>query len=79
MAHVTPSKVKTFKWWDAIERGLWSGVQAPAGVAIADQVIAGAEIPAAGYWIAAGTAVGISIVKTVAQERTRFLDTRAKR
>lgn len=79
MTHVTPPKLKTFRWWDAIERGLWSGVQAPAGVAIADQVIVGTDIPAASYWIAAGAAIGISILKTVGQERMRFLDTRSKR
>ena len=64
---------KKFDWLNALERGLWTGVQAPAGLALADLVVTEASMPAASYWIAAGAGVGVSILKTVGAARLKFL------
>ena len=67
-----------FNWLNAIERGLWTGVQAPAGMAIVDQVIADTNIPALSYWVAAGATVALSILKTLSQDRLMYLAERRR-
>lgn len=68
--------MKRFDWVDTIERGLWTGIQAPAAAGIIDGFTTSVSVPALSYlWIALA-GVGVSVVKTVAQDRLTFLETR---
>ena len=74
MGDITPRPA--FNWWSVIERGLWTGVQLPSVAGVLDVISEGVEIPGLNYlWLALG-GVLVSMVKTVAQERLHYLDTR---
>lgn len=68
--------MKAFNWRSVLERGLWTGVQAPAAVGLLDAISTDVSVVGLDYLWVALLAVGVSMVKTVAQERVRFLDTR---
>jgi len=68
--------MKKFNWANTLERGLWTGVQTPAGLAVADLVIQNTEIPAVSYFVAAGAAIAASILKTISVERLEYLRAR---
>lgn len=66
----------SFNWWSVIERGLWTGLQAPAAVGILDAVSTDVTLAGWDYLWTGLLAVGVSVIKTLAQERLKFLDTR---
>ena len=66
-----------FAWSDTIERGLWTGVQAPAAAGIIDGFMTSVSVPALSYLYIAGAGIAVSVIKTVAQERLSWLETRS--
>ena len=75
--HASPKP--RFDWRDTIERGLWAGIQAPAAAGIIDGLMVSTEIPGLSYLYIAGAGVAVSVLKTVAQERLVWLETRGYR
>ncbi len=70
--------MKDFDWWSVIERGLWTGLQAPAAVGVLDAISTEVSLTSLNYVWTALIALGVSVVKTLAQERLAFLDTRER-
>lgn len=60
-------------WKDTIERALWTGVQAPAAVAIFDWVDSSTEIPPETMLWAAGIGFVLSAVKSIGKDRLDYL------
>lgn len=62
-----------FNWLNAIERGLWTGVQVPSVMGILDGMQETVSVPGWSYLIGGGLGVLISVVKTLAHERLLYL------
>lgn len=64
--------MRNFDWGNTLERAVWTSLQVPAVVAVLDSISALDAPASAIIWSAVGGFV-ISAVKTVGQERLRYL------
>lgn len=64
-------------WKDTLERAVWTGLEAPAAVALFDVVNTSAEMPPGTLFAAAGLGFALAALKAVGKDRLAWL--RAKR